>query len=162
MTKKSFEISDRKADYRSSEWCDHFPYGYVRCDNFRSCARCELADRIRSESNVTAPLFDYRDALPQTPTGCMDWIKKPVILKPQAMERLGIPSYLVNQIMITELSPGIFHKNACSDIDGYLFADPSKKLTVSRADCYGVPNARAVERFDKIYFLKLSRFMEGR
>ncbi len=143
--------------------CKHFPSGYVRCDNFYLCDRCELADRLRVSRPPNIPLFDWRDALPQTPSyNGENWYHKPVILSPDAMRRLGIECRTINQIMIALDGPGMFKKNVAGEIDGVLLRDSRKHITVTRLECYGIPSRKTAERFDELYFLELLKFYDSK
>ena len=143
-------------------YCRLLPYGYLICENHFICDACEVGDRIRIQVSDDHILFDHRDALPQTPTGCQNFCNMPLILSPSAMERLRIKSTLINQIMIANPSPGCFQKNPVGEIDGYLFNRPSYQFTVTRNEVFGVPNSRCVERYDQIFRLRLCRFFEKR
>lgn len=159
----AFKIENRRPSV-FVRYCEQLPNGYLICEQYGQCDRCEVADRIRGENKIKkdVPLFDWRDALPQTPSGCKDFCGMPLILKPSAMERLRIEPFLINQIMIAIPSPGCLPSNPAGEIDGYLLCDPRRSFTVSRMECYGVPNTAAVKRFDEIYFLRLCRYFEKR
>ncbi len=143
-------------------YCTRFPNAYVWCHRGFHCYACDLADRLRENVPENVALFSYRDACPTTPSGVRQWADLPVILSPEAMDRLGLKKILLNQIVIAELSPGCLHQNPHGEIDCFLFADPTKKMIVNRSECFGVPNTRAVERFDKIYFLNLHKYIKKR
>lgn len=141
--------------------CVRIPYGnFVYCENNYDCNRCQIADRIRAnlrQNKTEYPLFGYRDALPQTPRGGGEnWYGKPVILSPEAMDRLGLERYLENQIFVAVTGPGVFKKNVAGEIDGYLFADPDRQFTVTRMECFGIPSLRACTYYDDKYFRGLS------
>lgn len=150
-TKKYFRLRD-------SRFCNYLPGEYFECINYGFCDRCEIADRYRLQNFQQESLFDWTDALPQTPKGCRQWIDMPVILKPSAMDRLNIAPLLLNQIMVTTLSPGCFYQNPVGAIDGYLLVDRTKRIEVSRKECYGVPTLKAVERYDDLFHMNLRRF----
>lgn len=139
-------------------FCNYLPGEYLECINHGICERCEIADRYRLHNFKQEILFDWRDALPQTPKGCRQWVNLPVILMPSAMERLDIEPILLNQIMVTTLSPGCFYQNPVGVIDGYLFVNHTKRIEVSRKECYGVPAPKAVERYDDLFHMNLRRF----
>ena len=147
-----------------SEFCYKFPNGYVRCENSHICESCTVADRVRQNKHVatsTLPLFYWRDALRQTPsTGGENWYGKPVILSPEAMDRLKIERHLMNQIMIAYDGPGCFKKNVAGEIDGFLLCDRQKKITVIRSECYGIPTESAAIRYDDAFFLGLCKLLK--
>ena len=140
---------------RKNGLCLHLPYSTVLCDNFYRCDHCVVADRIRRNTGEVIcerPLFGWRDALPQTPGKKGEtWFRKPVILSPEAMERLGLEPILKNQIIIAEDGPGVFKHNPCGEIDAILYADPRRVITVNRSECYGMPNPRACEIYDSYF-----------
>ena len=141
--------------------CYHFPSGYVMCENNYCCSSCAMAARIR-RNKTDLPLFCDRDALRQTPAGGgQTFYRKPVILCPSAMDRLGLEPLLINQIMIATDGPGVFVKNVVGMIDGYLFCDPTKKISVIRSECYGIPTPGAAKKYDEYFFLGLLRFYKS-
>ena len=148
---------------QTQEWCHQIPNGYVRCTNYHACAICELADRIRvnrARETKHLPLFYWRDALPQTKAKRGEnWYRMPVILSPECMDRLKLEKNLINQIMVADGGPGCFKNNVAGEIDGYLLCDKSKRITVTRMECFGIPNERAVARYDEYFFLGLSRLV---
>ena len=142
--------------------CIMFHHGTIACHNHYACDRCELGDRLRKNILHKAMMFTYRDALPQTEKGCHNFCDMPLILTPDAMTRLRLNHDLINQIMVAYPSPGCFRSNPAGEIDGYLLNRPGMKVTVSRKEVFGVPNPRAVERYDQLYRLRLSRFFKRR
>ena len=97
-------------------------------------------------------MFDWRDALPQTPAYKGEtWFRKPVILSPEAMERLALPKSLRYQIVLADGGPGVLKRNPTGEIDAVLYADLTKHLTVTRNECYGMPNERACRLYDSYY-----------
>ena len=152
------EIVSHEVYCRRENLCTHFPSGYVKCVNYYNCTLCELADRLRNSRPLNVPLFDWRDALPQTPAwNAENWYKRPVILSPDAMRRLGIELRTINQIMIAYDGPGVFKKNVAGEIDGFLLCDKNKHITVTRSECFGIPTQRAAARYDELYLLGLSK-----
>lgn len=146
---------------RQEGFCENFPTGYVKCMNNYICSCCDLADRLRRSRPPNIPLFDWRDALPQTPSyNGENWYNLPVILMPDAMRRLGIECRAINQIMIAYDGPGVFKRNVSGEIDGFLLCDRQKHITVIRSECYGIPSRKTAERYDELYFLGLSKFYD--
>lgn len=153
---------------RAGGYCIHLPDGIVRCDSSYCCDRCQIADRIERNTGRAVyklPLFGWRDALPQTPSKKGEtWYGLPVILSPEVMVRLGLEQNLKNQIVIAVGGPGVFKKNPCGEIDGLLYADFKRRVTVTRNECYGLPTARACEIYDRYFSrfdaLSLVRYFE--
>ena len=141
--------------------CMYFPHGYVNCKNNYNCALCEFADRMRKARPVNVPLFSWGDALPQTQKkGGDNFYYKPVILSSDALRRNNIEPTLANQIMIAVDGSGCFVKNKCGPIDGYLVAEPLKRITVSRNECYGIPNENAARKYDELFFYGISKILK--
>ena len=157
------EYINISADSQKKGLCKYFPSGYVRCMNSYNCSRCEFADRLRLSRPPNIPLFDWRDALPQTPSyNGENWYMKPVILMPDTLRRLGVECITINQIMIALDGPGMFKKNVAGEIDGVLLRDPRKHITVTRLECYGIPSRKTAERYDELYFLELLKFYDSK
>ena len=140
---------------RENHLCIQMPYAEVFCGNNYLCNHCEIADRIRRNTGEVIcerPLFGWRDALPQTPGKKGEtWYRMPVILSPEAMDRLGLEPILKNQIIIAEGGPGVLKANPCGVIDAILYADPRRVITVNRSECYGMPIPRACEIYDSYF-----------
>ena len=136
-------------------FCFRLADSRVRCGCGYDCERCEISARIEEDTGsavVDRILFSWRDALPQTPThNAETWFRKPVILSPEAMKRLGLPSSLRYQIFFAEDGPGVFKHNPTGEIDGVLLCNARRIITVSRNECYGLPNERACRRYDEYY-----------
>ena len=143
--------------------CKHFPFGYVFCENYYLCEHCEFAHRLRVSRPANIPLFDWRDALPQTPSyNAENWYRKPVILSPDALRRLGIECRAINQIIIAMDGPGVFKKNVSGEIDGVLLSDRQRHIIVIRSECYGIPSRKTAERFDELFYLGLLKFYDSK
>ena len=144
-------------------YCPHFPVGYVECRYPRDCQRCELGDRIRRSNAVATnnvPLFTYRDARRQTDKGGgAMWWNYPIILSEECMERLGFEKNIFFQIAVADTGSGVFLKNPTGPIDCHLFTNPSRKFTITRNEAYGIPNERAVELYDKLFFYDLGKLI---
>ncbi len=136
-------------------YCFRLADSRVRCERGYDCERCELSARIEEDTGsaiVDRILFSWRDALPQTAThNAETWFRKPVILSPEAMERLGLPRSLRYQIFFAEDGPGVFKHNPTGVIDGVLLCNSRREITVTRNECYGLPNERACRRYDGYY-----------
>lgn len=142
-----------------------------KCDRGHRCWRCDIADRYRenlrrngreSFDSFEYRLFDHTDVLPKTPKGGgLEYVYRPIILKPEAMRRCGIDEKLINQILLATDGAGMFSHNPGSELDGYLVADLYEKrdrallYTFGRQDFYGVPNEKAIERFRKVALIDL-------
>ena len=156
-------VADSRREIFGFDYCKHVPHGYVVCEHYGICNACELGARLRKEQArvMDYPLLSWRDARPQTASQKGEtWYQKPVILSPEAMRRLGLEMKLINQVMIAYDGPGVFKKNVVGEIDGYLLNDRTKRFTVTRSECYGIPTARAAEYFDECYFLGLSQLLK--
>ena len=146
-------------------YCPHFLGGYVECYPPRHCSRCDFADRIRydtAEKNKAELLFTGKDVLRQTEKGGgADWWHFPIILTEEAMDRLHIEKNLYYQIAIADGGPGVFLKNRFGYLDIHLLADPRKKYVISRGDAYGIPTAKAVRRYDSLFFMDLHKVINN-
>lgn len=139
-----------------------YPYSDVVCRMNYNCDYCSLAFDIRrnqrqndSEDNV---LFTWRDALKMTPkSNGLTFYRRPVILKPESMSRLGIKVNLINQIFFCDGGSGVFACNPAGMIDGYLVSDRKERYTITRHDVFGVPNEAAVQRYFDLYGINLSK-----
>lgn len=149
-------------DKLSSEYCEHFPDGLVKCDNYHSCYLCTLADRIRAtnaQKDTSLILFDNKNCLRQTPSGGGEnFYNKPIVLTEKAMKRLHIEQSLFNQMAIAFGGAGCFPKNKASAIDCYLLSDPERVFIISRYETYGIPDMRAVEKYEELFFMGLRRY----
>ena len=145
---------------RENHLCIQMPYAEVFCGNNYLCNHCEIADRIRRNTGEVIcerPLFGWRDALPQTPGKKGEtWYRMPVILSPEAMDRLGLEPILKNQIIIAEGGPGCLKANPYGEIDAFLYSDIEHDIFVNRFECYGMPNRSACEVYDS-YFGRFGR-----
>ena len=148
-------MSYKMVNARKDGFCIQLADAVVRCDYGYHCERCELADRIAKNTGrfvADLPLLGWRDALPQTPSYKGEvWFRKPVILSPEAMTRLGLPLSLRYQIILADDGPGVFKHNPCGEIDGVLYADLTREFTVTRSECFGMPNERACRLYDSHY-----------
>ena len=148
-------MSFKMREYRKDGVCLHLPDAVVYCVNGYHCDRCEIADRISKNTGraiVDRPLLGYRDAIPQTPSKNGEtWFRMPVLLSAEALERLKLPPSLRYQVIIAEDGPGVFKHNPCGEIDGVLYADLTVHVTVTRNECYGMPNERACHLYDEAY-----------
>ena len=153
--------SDSKRAFKG--YCIHFPEGYVKCDRF-SCDLCELGDRIRL-TNVrlhnNEMLFSDRNCLRKTKAaGGENFYNKPIVLTEKAMEQLGIKLNLYNQIAIAVGGSGCFAQNVSGAIDCFLLSDKNFTFTISRFDTYGIPDTRAVEKYEKLFFMGLRGYLK--
>ncbi len=146
-------------------YCPHFKNGFIACFD-RHCDRCALADRMRLSSAVNNKdilLFTERDALRQTPKGGGEtWYKKYIIVSPAALEKHGITVNLYNQIAYAYDGSGCFIKNPCGYVDCILFSDMRVRFTICRHEAFGLPNPRAIERFDELFFMNLKSKINGK
>lgn len=137
----------------------------VRCYHHR-CDLCEIADRYRKNlidhTEKDVMLFSHSDVLRHTlKGGGLEYVYRPIILKPEAMEAKGIKVCAYNQIFVSTDGGGMFSHNPGSEIDGYLVSDTHRTKTIytfGRQDFYGVPNERAVERFFELFLIDLRKF----
>ena len=142
-------------------FCMHFPHGYVRCEAQGVCAMCALADRLRRARPPNIPLFTWRDALPQTQKkGGDNWLNMPVLLTPDGMKRHEIPVSACNQMAVAYDGAGLFARNSHSEIDIYLVCDSTKRYTVGRHECYGIPTESAAKRYDELYLYCVSNMLK--
>ena len=145
--------------------CVRIPYYTGGCRHNHQCNRCTIAERFRQSNRefteIKGELFGYYDVLPKTPKGGgIEYVYKPLILKPEAMEAHGIKLELFNQIFIATDGAGMFSKFPGSQIDGYLLSDRRKIYTFGRQDFFGVPNERAVKRFEDLFLIDLNKYIE--
>ena len=159
----SYQVVTQKENY-SSEFCDKFPDGLVRCISYHSCNYCTLADRIRvtnSRKDASVIFFDSKNCLRQTPAGGGEnFYNKPLVLTEKAMEKYKIPKNLYNQIVVAYGGAGCFPKNKGSIIDVFLLADPERRFLITRHDVHGIPDMRAVEKYEKLFFMGLKRYFK--
>ena len=139
-----------------------YPYAQVTCDLNYMCDFCEIPHRIqqnrRDREDEEFTLFGRGDVLRQTPKGGgLNWYMRPIVLKPDAMRRLGIKVNLVNQILIAYDGSGVFARNPAGMIDGYLVCDRNRRYTFSRHDVYGVPNEQACAKYFEYFGINLNR-----
>lgn len=160
---------DLAKERRSSrrEYCTHFPYGYVKCENSPSdCTRCLLGDRIRREAvmqKTKGLLFISSDVLRQTEKGGGDmWWHFPILLSKEAMERLHLSNNIYYQVAVADGGPGVFLKNPVGQIECHLLVDPSKTFTITRNEAYGIPNESACRRFDNFFFYGLEKTVKDK
>ena len=112
-------------------------------------------------SNTDIPLFCDRDCLRQTKAGGGEtFYQKPIVLTEAVMERLGIEKTLFNQIAIAYGGSGVFVQNKVGAVDCFLFADKRKRFTIYRFEAYGIPNERAVEKYEKLFFMGLRGYFK--
>ena len=145
--------------------CIMIPYYSGGCRYAHDCWRCPLANRVKNSNREftreSGELFGYYDVLPKTPKGGgIEYVYKPLILKPEAMEAHGIELELFNQIFIATDGAGMFSKFPGSQIDGYLLSDRRKIYTFGRQEFFGVPNERAVKRFEDLFLIDLNKYIE--
>lgn len=141
------------------------PYTHVRCYH-HNCNHCEIADRYRKNvcdyTKEKSELFDYTDVLRKTVKGGgLEYVYRPIILKPEAMAAKGIDVCLFNQVFVSTDGGGMFSHNPGSEIDGYLVSDLYREKTIytfGRQDFYGVPNEKAIERFKKLFLIDLHNY----
>lgn len=142
--------------------CMQMPYAKVRCDYSHRCHSCEIADRIRKnmrDSAVTHEMFGYYDVKKRTPKGGgLEWVYKPLVLRPESMERVGIPLDLYHQIFIVTGGSGMLSINSAGMVDGYLSAD-RKSYTFIRHDFFGIPNEAAAEKYDKLFITNIKKLI---
>ncbi len=151
----------------SRELCYKIPYTTLACRNGHDCARCEIADSIRKvrieKNKDNSELFFWNDVRPATPMGGgRSWIYMPVISKPETLKKAGLEVNMYNQIFITTDGLGMFFGNDGSELDGYFLAEPNKVYTFGRQDFYGIPNDKAVRRYEELFLIDLKRYMKGR
>ena len=79
--------------------------------------------------------------------------------KEYAIERQRLIE-LFNQIFIATDGAGMFSKFPGSQIDGYLLSDRRKIYTFGRQEFFGVPNERAVKRFEDLFLIDLNKYIE--
>ncbi|MBE6531391.1 MAG: hypothetical protein E7679_04810 [Ruminococcaceae bacterium] len=140
------------------------PYLDMHCICAHMCHICEIADRYRANMRERvkscSELFDYYDVLLKTPKGGgSEYLYKPLVLKPEVMRQRGIEVDMYNQIFIATDGAGMFSWNPGSQIDGYLLSDPKVQYTFGRQDFYGIPNKKAVERFNQLFLIDLNKYM---
>ena len=141
------------------------PHVDVKC-YYHNCNLCDIADRYRKNvcdhTKTFSTLFDHTDVLRKTVNGGgLEYVYRPVILKPEAMKAKGIEVCLFNQILVTTDGGGMFSHNPGSELDGYLVSDRYRTKTIytfGRQDVYGVPNEQAVKRFKELFLIDLRRF----
>lgn len=147
----------------NKKYCEFFPHGYVTCSN-RCCTYSDcywyLVHRNNIASMASRTLFYDNYALPLNKKGCVNFYKKALLLKPEAMDRLGIERNLINQIVIPDLSPGLFPTNPTGFIDVKLFANHNATYTIYRFEVYGVASPIAIERYDEYFHLGLARYLQ--
>ena len=135
-----------------------------RCFNSYRCYSCGyFEEHILNIHRLFCDelLFGYYDVLPKTPKGGgIEYVYRPLILKPEAMEAHGIKLELFNQIFVATDGAGMFSKFPGSQIDGYLLSDRRKIYTFGRQEFFGVPNERAVKRFEDLFLIDLSKYIE--
>ena len=136
------------------------PYTKVYCKLGYACPYCDVYYDIqknkRSSVPADEPLMTWRDALKMTPkANGSNFYHRTVILKPEAMARLGIKNTLINQIFYCEGGSGVFACNPAGMIDGFLVADRNERHTITRHDVFGVPNELAVERYFDLYGINI-------
>ena len=128
------------------------------------CHMCDKYDKYHKKpvdhTENEALLFDHNDVLRHTvKAGGLEYVYRPIILKPEPMLAKGIKVCLYNQILVSTDGGGMFSWNPGSEIDGYLVSDLAKKIyTFGRQDFYGVPNERAVERFYELFRIDLRKY----
>ena len=143
----------------------YIPYLNVRCYH-HTCNCCDIADRYRQRQSdhtkKTNDLFDHTNVLRKTEKGGgLEYVYRPIILKPEAMSAKGIEVCMWNQILISTDGGGMFSHNPGGEIDGYLVSDRYRTKTIytfGRQDFYGVPDERAVERFRELFLIDLHSF----
>lgn len=141
----------------------YIPYLKISCYH-HSCRMCEIADRYRRNvcdyTQKTSLLFDHTNVLRKTEKGGgLEYVYRPLILKPEAMQAKSIEVNMYNQILVSTDGGGMFSWNPGSEIDGYLVSDYSKKIyTFGRQDFYGVPNEMAVKRFKELFLIDLKDY----
>ena len=145
--------------------CVRIPYYTGGCRYEHHCNRCAIAERFRQSNRefteIKGELFGYYDVLPKTPKGGgLEYVYKPLILKPEAMEAHGIKLELFNQIFVATDGAGMFSEFPGSQIDGYLLSDRRKIYTFGRQEFFGVPNERAVKRFEDLFLIDLNKYIE--
>lgn len=140
--------------------CTHIPNTYINCYN-QDCSRCDIADRYRKQimrADNHILLFRDKNCLRMTEKGGgLCFYQRPVVLKEKTMERLGIEVNLLHQIAIAYDGPGCLPKNVVGPVDIYLFLNPTRKFTVGRHELYGVPDEKAVKRYDDLFFMDLHK-----
>lgn len=139
----------------------------LACRDDHDCERCQFADSVRKDrierNKHEGELFDHNDVRLMTPKGNgRDWYLMPIIAKPDTLRRAGIDVNMYNQIFITTSGAGMFYANAGSELDGYFLSDRSKIFSFGRQDFYGIPNDKAVSRYEDLFFIDLKRYMKGR
>ena len=143
--------------------CKFFPRE-VLCDNeackYTGCY-WYFVHRSHSETLLSKSLFYEKCALPLSKSGCTNFHKKALILKPECMQRIGLELNLLYQIVIADLGPGLFPNNPVGFIDVKLFCDRNVTFTIYRKDVYGVVSPLASERYDEYYNLGLARYMRS-
>lgn len=156
-------IKVNRGKYRDT-MCPYFKDGFVECAGYRDCKRCDIGQRIRRDNVLrhnNYPLFSWRDARRNTEKGRgQNWWHFPIILSEEVMEKLGLEKNLFFQIAIAEGGGGVFHHNPCGEIDCHLFVNPSKKFTIGRHEAYGIPDERAVAKFDELFFMDLHKVIK--
>ena len=135
----------------------------VRC-NGHVCNCCAVYQNIvrnkADKSEFTHELFDNTHVLKKTVKGGgLEYLYRPIVLKPEAMSAKGIKVCLYNQILISTDGGGMFSWNPGSEIDGYLASDYTRMIyTFGRQDFYGVPNEYAIERFYELFQIDLKKY----
>lgn len=130
------------------------------------CDTCDKYDKYHKKpvdhTENEALLFDHNDVLRRTVKGGgLEYVYRPIILKPEAMQAKGIKVCVYNQIFVSVDGGGMFSHNPGSEIDGYLVSDTHRTKTIytfGRQDFYGVPNERAVERFYELFQIDLRKY----
>ena len=148
---------------RRDGYCTNFHYGYVKCRNGYDCIRCTLGDSIREENirkYSEELLFTDRDVRSISEKAKGDvWWHYPVVLSPEVMAKLGLELNIVNQIAIASSGSGVFPRNPVGMLDIYLYSNPQKRFTITRNEAYGIPNDKAVSRYDELFFWDLKKLI---
>ncbi len=150
--------------FDAKKYCNLYPMGYVPCPyNEFQCFKCDIADRYRANTlnQDNVPLFNDTDVYPLTKKGCLNFVGKPLLLKPETMRRLELEEKLFYQIVIPELSPGLFNNNPVGFIDCKLFVNQKRSFVVYRNEVFGALLPSAIERYDKYFMLGLARFCKS-
>ncbi len=152
------EIVDIKED-ESWRYCKFFPYGYVPCN--KGCDKCFYKFLHYRNENIKrneGVLFTWHDALNQTKKEGGDvWLRSPIILSKECVERLGLDKNMFYQIAVAISGPGCYKKEPVGIIECCLYVAGGKQFTITRNEAYGIPNGFACRRYDELFYSGLER-----
>lgn len=145
----------------SRSLCYRNPYLSVRCDFGFRCDRCTVADGIRSENinkiSSNGFLFDQYDTLPKTPKfDGANYLYRPLVLSVESLKARSIDVNAYNQIVVSVDGAGMYSPGC--ELDCYFVSSPGKIYTFSRGEILGVPNEKAIKKFNELFFIDLRQY----